>query len=393
MGDNTTRRSVAALDSRSPVTIIRHDIRASGQRRRRGRPPRRHSEQRPARRPGRLRAARHRRRISAAATPSSVADFNKDGKLDVIANSLQAHGAGVVREPVVGAPRHRRRDAADREPGDGRHRRRRHPGDRVPERVRDAAGQQRRPQLDGAARRRPAAAVEGREDRRSSRPRTTSRGPISTATARRNCSTRRCSARRALAPTYDQDKASVFWYSPKDWKRHLVADDIPGIIHRVRPVMWDGNKREQFLVASFEGIALYRATGTGDGDEVREAAAVAGPRREGAAARRERRRRRQAGRQALLRLGRAVARQRGRRLHRKRRHVGSAASSTTRSRAATRLPSSTSTATAATTSSPTTTAASPSRTRTPTPGVHVFFAPADAAAASGSIGGSRTRRR
>jgi FG-GAP-like repeat/FG-GAP repeat len=67
------------------------------------------------------------------------------------------------------------------------------------------------------------------------------------------------------APTYDQDKASVFWYSPSDWKRHLVANDIPGIIHRVRPVVWDGGRREQFLVASFEGIALYRASGTGNG--------------------------------------------------------------------------------------------------------------------------------
>jgi VCBS repeat protein/aldos-2-ulose dehydratase/isomerase family protein/FG-GAP repeat protein len=67
------------------------------------------------------------------------------------------------------------------------------------------------------------------------------------------------------APTYDQDKASVFWYSPSDWKRHLVANDIPGIIHRVRPVVWDAGRREQFLVASFEGIALYRASGTGNG--------------------------------------------------------------------------------------------------------------------------------
>jgi hypothetical protein len=69
---------------------------------------------------------------------------------------------------------------------------------------------------------------------------------------------------KSIAPTYDQDKASVFWYSPKDWKRHLVTADIPGIIHRVRPVMWDGNKRQQFLIASFEGIALYRPTGSGD---------------------------------------------------------------------------------------------------------------------------------
>jgi FG-GAP-like repeat/FG-GAP repeat len=69
---------------------------------------------------------------------------------------------------------------------------------------------------------------------------------------------------KSVAPTYDQDKASVFWYSPKDWKRHTVTTDIPGIIHRVRPVAWDPGKREQFLVASFEGIALYRPSGSGD---------------------------------------------------------------------------------------------------------------------------------
>lgn len=69
---------------------------------------------------------------------------------------------------------------------------------------------------------------------------------------------------KSLAPTYDQDKAPVFWYDSKGWKRHLVADDIPGIIHRVRPIDWDADKREELLVASFEGITLYRATGSGD---------------------------------------------------------------------------------------------------------------------------------
>lgn len=68
----------------------------------------------------------------------------------------------------------------------------------------------------------------------------------------------------SLAPTYDQDKASIFWYSQKDWKRHMVTDSIPGIIHRVRPVKWDNGPREQFLVASFEGIVLYRPSGSGD---------------------------------------------------------------------------------------------------------------------------------
>jgi len=70
----------------------------------------------------------------------------------------------------------------------------------------------------------------------------------------------------SLAPTYDQDKASVFWYSQADSfaKRHVVTTEIPGIIHRVRPVKWDSGNREQFLVASFEGIVMYRASGSGD---------------------------------------------------------------------------------------------------------------------------------
>jgi hypothetical protein len=68
----------------------------------------------------------------------------------------------------------------------------------------------------------------------------------------------------SLAPTYDQDQASVFWYPRNGWKRGTVDDQIPGIIHRVRTVRWDGGDRDQILVASFEGIALYRASGMGD---------------------------------------------------------------------------------------------------------------------------------
>jgi uncharacterized Ntn-hydrolase superfamily protein len=68
----------------------------------------------------------------------------------------------------------------------------------------------------------------------------------------------------SLAPTYDQDVASVFWYGQDDWQRHTIADDIPGLIHRVRRVRWGPGRRDQILVASFEGIALYSATGEGD---------------------------------------------------------------------------------------------------------------------------------
>ncbi|MCH7891735.1 MAG: VCBS repeat-containing protein [Gemmatimonadetes bacterium] len=67
----------------------------------------------------------------------------------------------------------------------------------------------------------------------------------------------------SVRPAYDEDQASVFWYGQGDWKRGTVDDAIPGIIHRVRPVKWDSGSRDQILVASFEGIGLYRATGMG----------------------------------------------------------------------------------------------------------------------------------
>ncbi len=69
---------------------------------------------------------------------------------------------------------------------------------------------------------------------------------------------------KSLGPGYMQDKASVFWYDTTSWKRHLITDSIPGIIHRVRPVRWDAGDRQQFLVASFEGIVLYRPGGRGE---------------------------------------------------------------------------------------------------------------------------------
>ena len=85
-----------------------------------------------------------------------------------------------------------------------------------------------------------------------------------------------------LAPTYDQDFSSVFWYGQQDgWRRHIVADADIGVTsrlspdghkpssrdaagpHRVRAVKWDGDNRDAILVVSYEGIALYRAVGSG----------------------------------------------------------------------------------------------------------------------------------
>lgn len=68
---------------------------------------------------------------------------------------------------------------------------------------------------------------------------------------------------KSVAPAYDQDKASVLWYDTKSWTRHRIADDISGIVHGLRRVNWDADPREELLVSSFEGIALYKASGSG----------------------------------------------------------------------------------------------------------------------------------
>jgi hypothetical protein len=69
---------------------------------------------------------------------------------------------------------------------------------------------------------------------------------------------------KSVGPTYDQDKAPIFWYGQNGWKRGVITAEVPGIIHRIRAVNWDAGRREQLLVASFEGVALYRAAGSGD---------------------------------------------------------------------------------------------------------------------------------
>ncbi|HUA86231.1 MAG TPA: VCBS repeat-containing protein [Bryobacteraceae bacterium] len=71
------------------------------------------------------------------------------------------------------------------------------------------------------------------------------------------------------APTY-AGKTPLFWYRvPKDWsgpwKRELVDDDINGIVHRVRVVQWNTKgKKEQLMVAGFDGVTLYTAMGKGE---------------------------------------------------------------------------------------------------------------------------------
>ena len=49
----------------------------------------------------------------------------------------------------------------------------------------------------------------------------------------------------------------------ESWR--AITDDMNGITHRIRVVNWNPkDKREQLLVASFDGVILYSASGKGD---------------------------------------------------------------------------------------------------------------------------------
>jgi hypothetical protein len=58
-------------------------------------------------------------------------------------------------------------------------------------------------------------------------------------------------------PDY-KDRASIYAYDPRDFKRQLVTDQDEGVIHGLYVVDWDGNGKEALLSASFEGIHVHR---------------------------------------------------------------------------------------------------------------------------------------
>ncbi len=72
---------------------------------------------------------------------------------------------------------------------------------------------------------------------------------------------------KALAPKYEDRVALVYYRVPADWtgpwERRVIDDSLSGVLHRVRVVQWDDNRREALLTAGFDGIVLHRALGAG----------------------------------------------------------------------------------------------------------------------------------
>jgi hypothetical protein len=193
-----------------------------------------------------------------------TADFNKDGKLDVIANSLGVAEVAWYENPTwqrhVIVPERRSviMNAMNDLDGDG-----------IPEIAFQNAFAMRAANSEGFV---SIARSQGGDPRQPWKVEQIDKYPTSHHIAwadldgdgKRELLNAPLIGPKSLAPAYDQDKASVFWYTESDgWKRHIVTESIPGIIHRARPVRWDNNTRDQFLIASFEGVALYRATGSG----------------------------------------------------------------------------------------------------------------------------------
>jgi Aldos-2-ulose dehydratase, beta-propeller domain/FG-GAP-like repeat/FG-GAP repeat len=61
----------------------------------------------------------------------------------------------------------------------------------------------------------------------------------------------------ASPPDY-QGHAPLVFYRPGEWKRHLVSDENPGVMHGLCVVDWAGSHHDQILTASFGGIARYQ---------------------------------------------------------------------------------------------------------------------------------------
>jgi hypothetical protein len=70
---------------------------------------------------------------------------------------------------------------------------------------------------------------------------------------------------KALAPKYEDHVSLVYYQVPADpagkWERKMIDDSLYGVLHRVRVVRWDKDKRDDLLTTSFSGITLHRMEG------------------------------------------------------------------------------------------------------------------------------------
>ena len=62
---------------------------------------------------------------------------------------------------------------------------------------------------------------------------------------------------RAEAPDY-RDHTPLVLYRPPDWKRESIGNENQGVVHGLNILDWDGDKHEDIVTASFEGVHWFR---------------------------------------------------------------------------------------------------------------------------------------
>jgi hypothetical protein len=69
-------------------------------------------------------------------------------------------------------------------------------------------------------------------------------------------------------PKYHDNVPVYYWRVPAKlddpWKREVMDDKLYGVVHHIHTVKWTPGKRDELLVAGFDGIMLYTPSGRGD---------------------------------------------------------------------------------------------------------------------------------
>ncbi len=69
-------------------------------------------------------------------------------------------------------------------------------------------------------------------------------------------------------PKYHDNVPLLYWRVPAklddQWKRETVDDTLYGVVHHLHAIKWSPGKRDDLIVAGFDGIVLYTPSGRGD---------------------------------------------------------------------------------------------------------------------------------
>ena len=70
---------------------------------------------------------------------------------------------------------------------------------------------------------------------------------------------------KAEAPDF-RDREPLVFYRPGEWKRQMIDNRLEGVVHGLTILDWDGDGRDEILIAGFEGLYLYKLGKNGQWD-------------------------------------------------------------------------------------------------------------------------------